>query len=131
VVNRLVDVAIGADDTHPDLPWFQFVKGLAEYRQGRFASANEWMQKALRQEESKELEIQTYVVLAMTKHQLHQPAEARSALEKGMEIIDQDLPKLESGDIGGYWVDWVFAHVLYREAKTLIEGEVTAGPFIR
>ena len=48
-----------------------------------------------------------------------------------MEIIERNLPKLESGDIGGYWVDRVFAHVLRREASLLIEGKVTPDPFNR
>jgi len=98
------------------------VKGLVEYRQGHFTSGREWIQKALGQEESKELKAQAYLALAMAEHQLHHPEAAQSALRNGAKIIDQDLPKLENGDIGGYWVDWVFANALQREARALIQG---------
>ena len=67
----------------------------------------------------------------MAHYKMDHPDAARSAFRKGVEIIERNLPKLESGDIGGYWVDRVFAHVLRREASLLIEGKVTPDPFNR
>ena len=32
------------------------------------------------------------------------------------------MPKLDGGDTGPGWNDWIIAHVLMREAKGLIEG---------
>jgi hypothetical protein len=43
-------------------------------------------------------------------------------LGRGAEI-EQKLPKLESGDIGEGWVDWIIAHALMSEAKALIGGQ--------
>ena len=40
-------VTLGKDD--PSVAYYQFAKGLAEYRQANFAQAVEWTQKALRQ----------------------------------------------------------------------------------
>ena len=121
VVSKLVEVAVAVDEAHPDLPWFQFAKGLAEYRQGHFASVAEWMQKILRQTGTYDRDALAYLVLAMAEHRLRHPEAAREAFRKGTEIVEQNLPKLESGDISGYWVDWIFADALHREAKALIE----------
>jgi hypothetical protein len=35
----MVETAVAAGPHHPYWPYFQFVKGLAGYRQGRFAEA--------------------------------------------------------------------------------------------
>ena len=67
------------------------------------------------------------MLLAMSSYQSRQPDEARAALASGLELAATKLPKLESGDLGRYWPDWVFAHVLMREAKALIEGDSKAG----
>jgi Flp pilus assembly protein TadD len=122
VVAKMADTA-AAVTNHWATPWFQLVKGLAEYRQGRFASAVEWMNKALI-ESGKELErdVQAYMVLAMAHYQLNQTDAARAAFARGTEIEQMKLPKLESGDIGDSWLDWIIAHALMREAKALIEG---------
>ena len=67
------------------------------------------------------------MLLAMANYQLHQLDEARAVLARGLEFANKKLPKLESGDLGSYWGDWIFAHVLMREAKALIEGGAKAG----
>jgi len=36
------------------------------------------------------------------------------------------LPKLESGDLGDGWLDWIIAHALMREAQAMIEGNPEA-----
>ncbi len=63
------------------------------------------------------------MTLAVAHHQLKQIAEARAALAKGVEIDQTKLPKLDSGDLGEAWAEWIIAHALMREAKALIEGE--------
>lgn len=47
VVTAWTDLAVTAGKDSGVLPWFQHARGLAEYRQGRFAEAIEWAQKAL------------------------------------------------------------------------------------
>jgi RNA polymerase sigma factor (sigma-70 family) len=46
-LNRMVDTALAAGPEHPLWSYFQFVKGLAEYRQGRFSTAAEWVAKVI------------------------------------------------------------------------------------
>ena len=67
------------------------------------------------------------MLLAMSNYQLGQLDEARAALRRGLEIADKKLLKIESGDLGWCWDEWVFAQVLMREAKALIEGGANAG----
>jgi hypothetical protein len=40
-------------------------------------------------------------------------------MDKGEQII-QAMPKLESGDIGETWNDWIIVHLLRNEAKAMI-----------
>jgi len=107
--------------------WFQCTKGLADYRQGRFASALEAM--ALAQKESAQAddvardrcEAETYFVSAMAHQQLKQPDEARAALALGLSIAQTKFPALDSGNLGGLWYDTVTAYILMREAQGLVK----------
>jgi tetratricopeptide (TPR) repeat protein len=125
--SRLADMAINAGKDEQLLAYFQFAKGLAEYRQGRFANSVEWTEKALAAPEVAFRAVQASMVLAMAHHQLKQSDEARAALAKGVEIAATKLPKLESADLGSDWRDWIIGHALMREAKILIEGGAKAG----
>ncbi|MHB8524231.1 MAG: tetratricopeptide repeat protein [Limisphaerales bacterium] len=127
-VAKLADLAASSGTNHPNVAWFQLCKGLSEYRLGRFASAVDWVERALTKAgEAGELSVQAEMVLAMAQWQLRQIDSARTALAKGIEIANTKLPKLEDGDLGGYWIDWIIGQALLREAKALIEGQpVTA-----
>jgi tetratricopeptide (TPR) repeat protein len=126
-VSALADTAVTAGKDSNDLPWFQFCKGLAEYRQGHFTSAVGWVQKALAHagvESNRDLA--AYLVLALAQFRSEQVQEARLTLAEGIEIAERKLPKLGSGDLGDGWLDWIIAEVLMREAKALIEGPSAA-----
>ncbi len=104
--------------------WNQLTQGLADYRQGRFATAADWAEKALAKPGIiSERDVAAFMVQAMACQQLNQPDKARAALATGQELARTKLPKAEGGDIGGYWMDWVIAQALLREAATLIEGQ--------
>jgi len=120
-VAHMADTA-AATTNRGAIPWFQLVKGLVEYRQGRFASAVEWSNKTLTNTGQPVRDVEAYMVLAMAHYQFKQTDDARAALAKGVEIERTKLPKLERGDIGGLWLDWIIAHALMREAQALIEG---------
>jgi serine/threonine protein kinase/tetratricopeptide (TPR) repeat protein len=126
-VDDMIDSAIAAGPDYWAATFFQFAKGLSEYRQGHFTSAVEWMQKALAKPgESEFRDAQAYLVLAMAHHQLNQVEEARAALAEGSAIIEARQPILGSGARGVDWNDWLIAHALQREAKALIEGSSAA-----
>jgi len=108
------------------LAFFEFAKGLAEYRQGHFASAVDWTRKVVASTGTGDAEAQAYFVLAMALHQSGQAQESRAALAKGTDFVETKMPKLESGDIGDAWIDWIVARTLMSEAKGLIEGRPAA-----
>jgi tetratricopeptide (TPR) repeat protein len=127
IIAKMADTA-AAGPNGSETPWFQLAKGMAEYRLRRFTSAVEWLNQALNNAGNQtgdikdDLFVQNYMVLAMAHYQLKHTDAARAAFAKGAEIERKKLPKLESGDIGGNWLDWIIAHSLMREAKALIEG---------
>jgi serine/threonine-protein kinase len=122
-LSKMADTAVAQGQESRYLPYYQFCKGLAEYRQGRFASATDWMGTVLTNGGSiLPLATEAYMVLAMSQYQLQQIEQARASLAKGAEI-DQKSPKLESGDLGDDWMDWIIAHALMSEAKAMIESQ--------
>jgi hypothetical protein len=60
-------------------------------------------------------------VQAMALRQSHQVPESRAAMAKGVEIVENRVPKLDAGDIGDDWIDWIITYALMKEAKALIE----------
>jgi predicted negative regulator of RcsB-dependent stress response len=104
------------------LAFFQFAKGLVEYRQGHFASAVRWMQKVLAHAgDDFSRDVQACMVLAMAQYQSKQMDQAYATLGKGVKIVETNLPKIESGDLGDDWKDWIVAQALLKEAKALIK----------
>ena len=107
-----------------DLTWFQVTMSLGEYRQGHFAGAIDWAQQALSHAgDDLRRDVEAYAVLAMAQQRSEQVGEAAGALAKGVEIAERRLPKLDSGDLGDGWLDWLIAHILLREAQGLIGGQ--------
>ena len=102
--------------------WFQFCKGLAEYRRGNFVGATEQLQSVTAAAGAEPYrDVIAFSVLAMAEHQTKQTEEARAVLAKGIALAETKLPKFESGDIGTGWNDWIVAQVFLREAKAMID----------
>ncbi|HXT38683.1 MAG TPA: protein kinase [Candidatus Angelobacter sp.] len=116
-IGKMVDAAIAAGPNHQFWDYFQFVKGLYEYRNGRFASTVEWLQKVVPRESDPNRTVEAYMVLAMAQHQLKQVDEARATLGKGLKIADAKLSKPGSPQFN----DQIAAQMLVREARALIE----------
>jgi eukaryotic-like serine/threonine-protein kinase len=120
--SQLAESAVTRGTNHVRLPYFQLVKGLVEYRQGRFDSAVEWAQKSLAGSGTNyTTAVSAGAVLAMAQQQLKQTEEARKALSQAAELSETKLPKLESGDLGENWPEWLIARILLREAKGVVE----------
>ena len=64
----------------------------------------------------------------MSLFRMNRQEEARAALEKGVQIEQTQLPKLDGGDLGAgwFWRDRVIARELTREALALIEPSSTS-----
>ncbi|HEY2573268.1 MAG TPA: tetratricopeptide repeat protein, partial [Verrucomicrobiaceae bacterium] len=117
VIGKMVGTAVAAGPNHQYWDYFQFVRGLYEYRNGRFASAAEWLQKVTTHESDPNRTVEAHMVLAMAQHQLKQVDEARATLAKGLKIADAKLTRPGSPQ----WNDQISAQTLMREARALIE----------
>jgi predicted metal-dependent hydrolase len=63
----------------------------------------------------------------MAHHRLSRPAEARAAFNKGVEILEKKLPRLDGTDLGDNWPEVVSAYILMREANALLGEDSTLG----
>jgi serine/threonine protein kinase/Flp pilus assembly protein TadD len=115
---KMADIAVAAGPTNPSWPYYMFVKGLAEYRQGHFAAAVEWLRKATAQEGVPARTAQADATLAMAECQLGQTNAAREALAQGIKIAETELARPGRID----WNDGLIAQFLLREAQGLITG---------
>jgi tetratricopeptide (TPR) repeat protein len=126
---KLAESASGPGYALSTLARRQWTEGLAEFRQGRFASAIEWMRKAQAtcvrpelpawdHERERNLNTGGYLVEALAYQELNQTVEAQVALAKGAELFHTQLPQTDSGDIGREWPDWLIVQILLREAQS-------------
>ena len=118
-ITRMVNTALAAGTNHQYWTYFQFVKGLAEYRQGHFDNTVEWVQKALANQRDPHRTLAAYSVLAMAQHQLKQTDAARETLAKGAALAEAHVASIH----GPQWNDQISARVLMAEARALIESD--------
>jgi eukaryotic-like serine/threonine-protein kinase len=125
-IAKLAEVAAAAGPDHRFWPSIQFAKGLAEFRQGRFSSAAEWLEPVLDKTNDVFRTVQAHMTLAMTQHHLQHSERARATLAKGIEFADLRLPKFEKGSSPeDRSNDWIIAHALMGEAMALIRPGAT------
>jgi serine/threonine protein kinase/tetratricopeptide (TPR) repeat protein len=118
---RLANVAVNGTSNHWAWGYFQFAKGLAEYRQGNYGGATEWMRGAVSKPEEDILRtVQAYMVLAMASHRLQRADEARQAFQAGTRVAAGfPSPDADLTDVPG-WNDLIFAQILMREATDIL-----------
>jgi tetratricopeptide (TPR) repeat protein len=118
ILAKMADIALAAGPPATSSAHHELVKGLAEYRQGHFAGALEWLRKSAAQEGVPARMAQAEATLAMTEFQLGQTNAARAALAEGIKIAETELAKPGRID----WNDGLIAQFLLREAQGLITG---------
>jgi serine/threonine protein kinase len=118
---KLAQTAVSTGTTSLYFPFYEFAKGLAEYRTGNFASAVEWMPKVLASSLPVR-DVEAKLVLAMAQQRLNRAEDARAALAEATADMETQMPKLNGRDLEESWNDWIVARALMKEAKALIEG---------
>jgi tetratricopeptide (TPR) repeat protein len=110
---------------HGALPWKCMSLALFEYHRGNYAEAVNWGNRCLsfNQDTRKERVACAQAILAMSYHQLGQTEQARSALAKSRELVEErwKTPFTLNQDSRGWWYDWFLARFLEREAAAVIE----------
>jgi len=96
-------------------------KALADYRQGKFQDAVAWTSVILK-DPFHYTQAEASAVLAMAQFRIGQTEEARATFAKLERVVGENLPLPRSVDLGNDWKDWVIAHALLDEARSLIEG---------
>ncbi len=122
---RLADVAVSGDKNADWFEYWMFAKGLHEYRTGKYADALATCRDSrLRAPKSKGdaqvLASLNLTVEAMALYGSGDKAGATRVLAEAKSHVEVHLPGIDGG---GWTVDWLFAHVLYREAERLIAGK--------
>jgi formylglycine-generating enzyme required for sulfatase activity/WD40 repeat protein/tetratricopeptide (TPR) repeat protein/tRNA A-37 threonylcarbamoyl transferase component Bud32 len=127
---RLADVAVSGDKDADWFDYFLFVKGLHEYRTGKYADAMATCRESrLRAPKTKGV-VQvltglTLTVEAMSAYRSGDKAGARRLLAEAKPHVEACIPGLGGAD---WTTDWVFTHMLYREADNIIAGKKTGQP---
>jgi serine/threonine-protein kinase len=103
------------DQARGTYPYYQFVRGLADFRQGRFEPA----MATMRGDAAPALGPAPRLVLAMALHQSGKPAQGRNVLAEAIRSHDWSPTNVRDQD------GWIY-HVLRREAERLILPELPA-----
>jgi hypothetical protein len=110
----------------------QYTKGLVAYRQGHYVDAAECAERAVHgfgQTGKPGVEqAQAYMLMALARQGAKESAAAREALAKGSDLIATKLHQIGSPDLGPDWMEILTAHVLQKEAKSVIEGASVPPP---
>jgi hypothetical protein len=108
-------------------------KGLAEYRCGNHAAALPWMEKILADPQTgsrivNQVRAAAFATLAAAQHQLKQTANAKASLASAREALQASSLTDGAGNLDGNWQDTLYARMLAREARELIEGKEARTP---
>ncbi|WP_367871124.1 tetratricopeptide repeat protein [Luteolibacter sp. Populi] len=125
-VARMAETVLKEGEGYDALPLFRVCKALSDYRQGQFAAAISLTEKV--GDSLPHAEVGALAVRAMALRRLNQPELARASLAQGSAVFGSKLPKLEGGDLGQDWRDWIIVRELLEEARALIDdGEGRSG----
>jgi eukaryotic-like serine/threonine-protein kinase len=116
-IARMADTAFAAGPGNSDWVFYQFIKGLSEYRQAHYVAAIEPLQNVITKGGEPVQLAEAYTVLAMAQRGQNQIEKARESLAAARELITPKLEKYE----GLLWNDRIIAHFLFQEAAALIE----------
>ena len=120
-VAGLAETAVTNGKGQRPYTFFLCTKALADYRQGKFeqvvAGASEILKDPFPYTQA-----EGRAVLAMALFQLGNAEKARTALAEFESVVQKTVPPPESHDLGSDWRDWIIAHALLDEARSLIGG---------
>ena len=103
--------------------WRSVALALWEYRQGNYANALEWCRRCLSCSENNPPRNATaHLIFAMASRQLGQTEDALAGLAAGRDIVEGKFKgRLDRGTpVQGFWFDWDFARILFRECTELV-----------
>ncbi len=120
-VAALAETAVTIGKGEIPYTFYLCTKALADYRQGKYQEAVAGTSVILK-DPFPYTQAEGSAVLAMAQFQLGQTKEAHAALARLEKIVREKLAAPGSSDLGSDWKDWIIAHALLDESRTLIEG---------
>jgi tetratricopeptide (TPR) repeat protein len=129
-VLRLADRAITGTEQNFLYCWHVLLKGMAEYRAEHFANAIDRLNQALslgrqtRYFNSRSLSGTAHAFLAMAHHRLGRVAQAREALDRATELLEQPYAKIGwNWNIDSDWDNWLSFYLIRQEAEKVVKGD--------
>jgi serine/threonine protein kinase/Flp pilus assembly protein TadD len=128
---RLAELAVVTAGEEGLRKYAELARGMARYRQGRFADAVSSADRCLaRLPISWNLELPARSVRAMSWQRLGNARGARDDLDKATEVFSRRVAKPGGPEPGGAWTDLLICEILLREAEALImDPSFPAEPF--
>jgi len=123
-IAALAETAVTLGKGEGPYTFYLCTKALADYRQGKCQEALVGTAEILK-DPFPYTQAEGSAVLAMAQFRLGKIEEAREALAKSETVLRERIPPPGSHDLGSDWRDWIIAHALLDEAKSLIEGPGT------
>jgi tetratricopeptide (TPR) repeat protein len=100
-------------------PYYVLVKGMADYRAGRYAEAVQACTQGYERQNSVFAQALAAVYCAMAHHQAGRAEDARQWLARADQLFDTRFPPESSGNVSAAWHDWIIAHTARQEAAEL------------
>ena len=104
--------------------WSLTEQGALAYRAGRFQEAVPLFEQSLRANPKPGAVVLNWLWLALAHQRLGKAEEARQGLDRAQAWLDQygdGMPARAAAEMGLHLHNWLEAHVLRREAETLIQ----------
>jgi len=120
-VAALAETAVTRGKGQTPYTFYLCTKAQADYRQGKFPEAVARTLEILK-DPFPYTQAEGSAVLAMAQFRMGHSEEARAALARSEKVVQETLPAPGSRDLGFDWKDWIIAHALLDEARSLIEG---------
>jgi WD40 repeat protein/serine/threonine protein kinase/tetratricopeptide (TPR) repeat protein len=117
-LSTLAELAVMRGADSPLLPWFQFARGMADYRAGRFDEAAGVFRAVAESDTNELLRPAVQFFQAMTEVRRGQTDSARALLGAGRKSLAQATPP--GGDLGPAWLDVLICRIALREAEALL-----------
>ncbi len=111
-------------------PWPAIHLALWEYRRGNLTAVDDWCRRVTERPGEVEAVYATLQILqAMADHKRGEIDEAVQELARARQAIEPRFSAGRvSGNLQGFWYDWLLARILLREATAQIEGSAASIP---
>lgn len=116
-VALFADAVFRQGEGYGQWPLFQVLKALSDYRQMKFSEAAALAGKV--GDSIPHAKVSALAVQAMAAFRQNEEGMGRTYLEEADALFEARLPKLENGDLGQDWRDWIIARELLAEARAL------------